>query len=176
MPVRFNSAPPRDWFDVIQFKVGVKWHLVVASDKSYRKETPLHWLPAAGRTVPCLHEDCPWHHLPERRCIYLPAATWSQETQRWQNLVLPVMDGMRKFLEKDCHGRIWTFERRDHEKAPVSFWLSETQRGAFPFPGFDVEPSLLRMWGQYVNYKLIRNSDAGDVAADLSGKAVNHAQ
>ncbi len=153
MPLRFNSAPAPDFYDVIQFKLDVSWHLVVGSDRALRLESPMHWLSAQSRLVPCLHEDCPWCHLPTRHVCYCPAQHWVSSAQMWRNVILPVSDGMRDFLKEETAKKIYLFVRRGRSNAPVSWRQVELNKIAAPFTGFDCLPSLRRMWGEYCAYK-----------------------
>jgi len=154
MPLRFNPEGPAPFYDVLEVKLGCSITVQIGTNKAFYLRSALHWLPAQERTVPCLEEDCPWHHLPIRIATHVPVMNYLQSKRRWVNAVLPVTHRMRAILDGDHVGTVYELFRLKAYNAPVSWRINETARSNFDFKGFDVEPSLRRMWGEYCNYKL----------------------
>jgi hypothetical protein len=146
MPIRWMEDGREPTFPVLQFPAGETVYLVAGSDKRFDRSHLLHWLPDHKRSVPCTHEDCPWCPSPRRSCVYVPALQIANA--RWAQRVLPLTDGMQGFLKENRAGSIWEFRRADRFNAPVKWAPSLTFKLTVPkFEGFDVVPSLLRMWG-----------------------------
>lgn len=149
MPIRFDSDPRPETFQVLQFFQDEPQHLIVGNDASFYKAHALHWLNAEKRTVPCTHEDCPWCPAPVRLSTYLPVLAYSASARCWKQKVLNLTQQMEPFLKEPKAGIVWTFCRRKRHNGPVCWSKCENLRNVQPFAGFDVVPSLLRMWGMW---------------------------
>lgn len=165
MPLRFNSAPPTRLYDVLEVKVGEKWPIRIGSDLAHRLETDLHWLPSQRRTVPCLHEDCPWCHLPARPVIFAPIEFFQLQTKLWIPAILCASLRMRALLAEDVAGKVYQLSRCDRDNAPIKWMELERHRSNLQFRGFELEASLKRMWGEYCNYKIVRPKLAAEEGA-----------
>jgi hypothetical protein len=158
MPIRFGEGDIPLAFEVVQFLLNEPVFVIAGSDPALRKAHVLHYLSEQRRTVPCLHEDCPWHKLPIRQAYYLPALRYGAVTKSWKQCVLPLTWGMRGFQDEKVEGKVWEFSRTRCNNGPVRWRCREDLVKALPFAGFDVVPSLVRMWGMYTNFK--RRADA----------------
>jgi len=164
MPIRFESDPREPTFPVLQFPPGEPILIVVGSDRAHERQHLLHWLPQHARSVPCTHEDCPWCPSPRRSVTYIPALQIAHG--RWAQRILPLNDGMLPFLKENRELVVWEFKRGPRNNAPVR-WKPVIAFGLkIPtFVGFDVVPSLLRMWGEFKELRRIaRPASEGEVA------------
>ena len=166
MPVRFKDRPsPMSTFNVLEFKLALDHYVVVGEPATGHVAKTLHWLPSQSRTVPCLDEDCPWHHLPIREAVYCPCLY--QAGRLWKTGIMTLTLKMQRFLECDYRGKIYKFARKDCYNGPVVWAYQEHMRPcAIPVPPIDVIPSLLRMWGEFSNYKIRTAADQA-AAAEL---------
>lgn len=176
MPVRFGPSPRPNVRQVLQFPLGTTRWLVLGSDRSFERETRLHWLSAEARSVPCTEEDCPWHHLKIRVCTYVPSLCFSLNGRAWKESVLPVNDGMSKILEAPRECCIYELQRFGKENSTVSWKTYEREKYSQPFAGFELLPSLEKIWGMYMHAvktspnpakekpRLFDESDQGTVA------------
>lgn len=149
MPIRFDSDPRPETFQVLQYVQDVPIYVIVASDVSFDRKHALHWLSDQRRTVPCTHEDCPWCPSPVRLAHYLPCLAFSSSFRCWKQKVLPLTQQLEGFLKETRAGVVWQFVRRKRHNGPVTWSRCEELRNPQPFSGFDVVPSLLKMWGMW---------------------------
>jgi hypothetical protein len=161
MPLRFGPCALPHTRQVLQFQVDAPLFIVGGSDRSFELETPLHWLPAQSRAVPCTREDCPWHHLPARICVYVPCLAYSWSSRCWKEKVLALTERMQEWLSEPREKVVYEFVRRKYRNAPVSWAKSSTHHYSLPFSGFDCETSLRKLWGMYANAK--KTNDRVDV-------------
>jgi len=160
MAIRWMEDCRTPCFPVIQFPPGETVLILAGSDKSHDRSHLLHWLPDHKRSVPCTHEDCPWCPAPRRLVTYVPALQLGGN--RWFQRILPVNDGMVRFLGENRASVIWDFRRGPRGNASVRWFPYATFRGQIPnFEGFDVVPSLLRMWGGMVRNEADRSGGFG---------------
>ncbi len=154
MPVRFAKRPSEPTtFPVLEVKLNAPQFVVVGHGTNAHVVKDLHWLPAQGRSVPGLDEDCPWHHLPVREVLFAPCL-WDAGRQ-WKIGVMPFSRKMLVFLDGNYAGKIFKFFRAESFNAPIRWTYMESMRPCnVPVPDVDVVPSLLRMWGAYCNYKI----------------------
>lgn len=153
MPLRFNSDRAPVAFQVLQFLEGSPLFIRAGTDPQFRLTTPLHWLSDQARAVPCMHEDCPWCPRPKRYATFVPCLAYSSSARAWKQKVLPLTQRMDDFLLENLEETVWEFVRRGRRNAPVTWKLCERLKASTPFPGFDVEPSLLKMWGMWASMK-----------------------
>ena len=153
MPLRFDSDPRPETFQVLQFALDAPIFIIAGADASFQRRTALHWLPDQKRAVPCTHEDCPWCPTPIRMATYLPALAYSTSLRVWKQKVLPLTESMEEFLTVQHVGKIFEFVRRGRKNAPVRWSQCEHLPKPQPFAGFDVLPSLLKVWGMYASAK-----------------------
>lgn len=165
MPLRFNSAPPATFYDVLETKIGCQWTIRIGIDKSFWLSCDLHWLPAQRRTVPCLQEDCPWCHLPGRPTTFVPIEVYFSVTRKWKGFILSCTRKMLPLIEGSIDGRVFEISRYGRDNAPIQWKELEQHRSNLVFRGFDLQPSLKRMWGEYVNYKVVRPRIADESGA-----------
>lgn len=151
MPVRFGHVPRPEARPVLQYRVDKPLFIVAGSDTSFDRETPIHWLPDLDRGVPCTHEDCPWcvAHNPTRTIVYVPCQCFSTERRCWFEAVAPINEGMQDFLKQPRSKIVYQFVRRNYRNATVKWFKCEREKWSNEFSGFDVEPSLFKMWGMY---------------------------
>jgi len=161
MPIRFGPSPRPQVRQVLQFFVDAPLWVVCGTDKAYDREHLLHWLSAEERTIPCTHEDCPWHHLPTRIQFYVPCLLYGASSRSYREFILPIHWGMREFLNEERQGVIWEFRRRKKKNARVTWTRMERQSYSQPFAGFDIEERLAHMWGMYANAK--RTADRPEI-------------
>ena len=153
MPIRFDEGELAPASEVLQFHLGRPQWLIVGSQATFRKKHLLHYLPAKSRCVPCLHEDCPWCPGDLRLNWYLPALWYARERNAWKQGVLTLTSGMVDFLKEPVEGVVWEFERIGKKNGPVRWKRCERVFKPVPFGGFDVVPSLCRVWGMYANMR-----------------------
>jgi len=70
---------------------------------------------------------------------------------------------MEDFLKEDLEFSVWDFCRRGRKNSPVSWRRCETTKASQPFAGFDVEPSLLKMWGMFANFRRTDGIDSAEL-------------
>lgn len=163
MPLRFKDRPaPLSTFKVLEFKLGLDQYVIVGHEPACQVVKSLHWLAPQRRSVPCLDEDCPWHHLPTREALYRPCLY--ADLKHWKIGIIPFTSKMLPFLDTEYRGKIYKFFRHETYNGPVKWSFQEHMRPCtIPVPSIDVVPSLLRMWGEYCNYKIrLPEVQAGD--------------
>lgn len=153
MPIRFDQGERPQTFEVIQFKLGRPHFLIAGSDVAFHRRHLLHWLNDQKRGIPCTHEECPWCPGPTREAWYLPCLYAAPDRRTWKQGVLTLTEKMHDFRKLPLAGAIWHFERYGRFNAPVTWKHSEQVFKPIPFAGFDVIPSLVRVWGMYANMK-----------------------
>lgn len=149
MPVRFGESSRPEVRQVLKYILDNPMHVILGSDEEFDRRTRLHWLSGQGRSVPCLHEDCPFCNLPYRECTYVPVLLWSNVRRSWHEAVLPVLESMTAILAGPRAGRIWIVCRSGKRNSRVVFNSAKTSVLPGDFKGFDVEPSLFRMWSMF---------------------------
>lgn len=170
MPIRFDADPRPEVFQVVQFHVEEPIHLIPGSDVSFQRSHVLHWLSAEKRTVPCTHEDCPWCPLPSRQAVYVPALVYSTGSRCWKQKILCLTQQMHPFLKENYAGSVWIFSRSKRHNGPVVWRRAENLANPQPFAGFDVVPSLLRMWGMWGKTRRTANRPDAELALNYQGE------
>lgn len=164
MPLRFGAVGPSCTREVLQFKPDLPKFVVGGSDRSFERETPLHWLPGPRKAVPCTWEDCPWCLVrpPDRVCTYVPCMAWSENYKKWKEWILPIHQRMADWLPMPRQNVVYQFGRVKHHNAPVQWKHREDLKIAAVFPGFELLPSLLKMWGMYGEAKRVSLEPTAD--------------
>lgn len=153
MPVRFDAGHVPVSFELLQVRQDRPQFVIAGSDKALWKQSLIHWLTAERRGVPCLHEDCPWCPGPTRDYIYAPVLWYASASRAWKQGVLCLTEKMHGFKAEDHEGVIWEMFRRGRPNAPVQWQKSSANLRPCDFKGFDVVPTLMKVWGMYTQFR-----------------------
>ncbi len=138
------------------------YRAIIGHDKSFHRQTLLHYDTALGQSVPCLHDECKRCPAPTRRITYVPAWVFMGPSLQFKERILMVTASWESILAHDLDKWIYTLRReRDASNAPLT-WAIESAIGgkSRPLTGFNIEPSLYRMWGI--------KAPAGEMSSDES--------
>lgn len=151
MGVRFDvPAPEKRFYKVLIMDANRVYKVRFGSDKELYRRTTMHYLTDAGRMVPCLHEQCKLCHLPPRTCLYVPAQVMNPDGRAWMPNILPVGPNWEDVLAEDVASRYFNLKRKAGKNSTILWSHGEKlPPEAGEWPGFEVEPSLYRAWGQH---------------------------
>jgi len=150
MPVKFGFGGPNNPMVNVTVIQPLKiYRAIIAFDKSFHRQTLLHYDATSDRSVPCLHEECKRCPAPTRPVTYVPAWLMKGATARFQQTILMVTTAWSGILDHDLDKWVYSLKReREDKNSPVTWALDKAiANDMHPLRGFDIEASLWRMWG-----------------------------
>jgi len=131
-------------------------HIIIGHNQIYWRTVSMHYDVELGRQTPCLGDNCQLCPKPTRETTYIPCllAKGASPAGRFSPRIVPVTDGWAEILEAQHDRDVFKVSRKT--KSSACFWSIATTiatMGMTPYPGQEIENSLVRMWG-------IRKSDA----------------
>jgi len=149
MPIKFGKPSKKQHFLQILIPQPGNYHIVnIGHETKFHKETDLHYLVDENRSVPCMHEECRYHHLPARPVVYVPAAVFVDPKVNFQPAILLITDSWRNILDQDLKRWLFGIKRKGANNSPI-VWSQhrEIEKEIPSYEGIDIESSLLRAWG-----------------------------
>ncbi len=149
MPIKFGQPSKKVHFlQILIPQPGMIYYVNIGHDPKFHRETDLHYLVDENRSVPCMHEDCRYHHLPARPVVYVPAAVFVDPKVLFQPTILMLTDAWRNLLEQDLKKWLFAIKRKGASNSPV-VWSQhrELSSDVVPYEGVNIVASLFRAWG-----------------------------